>query len=263
MKARRANPNSRFWGALLWCGLMAGGIFAFQISPSVQILDLKPGEKASREFVLTNTDGGDLKIIPEAKDWRVLPGNENFKAIDWLTFEKKEYPFKNGAVVPVRINIEVPRGAKGELIGAASFTMDEGIQSMLVKKLTSVVYVAVKGTEDLNIDLVAFQIDPTTYSVKAGVFLENKGNIHVRPEGWVYLNDSKGIPQANIQIHRGSPLFPGEKDFFFGTVSGLKIQPGVYTAKISITDADRGKDIVQRESQFKLTSSRKVELIKK
>ncbi len=245
------------------CGSLAGELFAIQVVPSVQILDLKPGEKAEGQYQLLNTEGRDMTLFPHAVDWFVLNGNENYLAEKWLTFEKEKIPFKSGETVVVRFKVYVPKGAKGELAGGASFTMDEGIETNLVKKMTSVVYVAIKGTEKFKVNLVAFQVTPSTVSLQAGVILENLGNVHVRPYGWINISDVKGKPWANIEIHRNNPLFPGRKEPFYGSVPPFNLPVGEYLVKISISDADRGKDLAQGEKRFRMTKDRKVELITK
>ncbi len=240
--------------------LFWGSVMAANIAPRYQFVTLKPGEHAWGIYTLTNDENEKLNVTAEAKDWFVLPENNGIGATTWLTFKKPKFLLKKGKTKKVKFYVVAPEKAKGELVGMVSFLIEGEKVMDLNRRLSSAVYVGIEGTEELKGELSAFSIKLGTNSVSAGVVVENKGNVHLRPKGHFDISTSSGLPVAALSIDEGGVAYPGKNQSFFGTLNGVSLGEGEYVVKISLQDIDRQKEFVQVEKKFLINKEGQVEL---
>jgi hypothetical protein len=154
--------------------------------------------------------------------------------------------------------VKAPKKAQGELVGMLSFRTKSAIRSSVEFMLSGAVYVAVQGTEKVAGDVHAMMVTPSSDSVRAGIVLRNTGNVHLRPVGILQILNDKDQPVANVELEQGQPTYPGNERPYLGVVKDLRMAPGKYSARIKLTDFDRGVVIDERRQKFLLTEDRQV-----
>jgi hypothetical protein len=221
---------------------------------------VKPGKKATGELTVTNDEGEKINVVLSSKDWFVTPGNEKFKASEWLSFKQKEFPMEKDGVKTVQFFVEAPQGAKGELVGMLSIGVQPEIPTTLNKVLSVAMYVAIQGTEKLKAEVQAIMISPSSGTLTASLLLKNEGNVHVRPEGWFVIKNTKGQIIADITLEKGRPTYPGKENVYSGQVKDVQLKPDEYSAEIALNDVDRKIEIVRMTKKFEVTENNVVEL---
>jgi len=239
--------------------LLSARVWALNVAPTYQVFDAKPGEKIRGEFTLTNDEAETVRITPGVKEWFKLTENVSINVGDWLIISSAPLSMKAGEMKKVAFELRAPKTAQGELVGMASFLIEtENRESMINKRFSVAVYMSIKGTEKMKAQMNGIALSITTNSVTAAVNVENKGNIHIRPEGLFQILDEKNVPQANVTIKRDQPTYPGDQRTYLGTVTGLNLKPGHYTAKIELQDTDRQIPIINETKKFVIDKKRKV-----
>lgn len=210
---------------------------ALQIQPTYQVFEAKAGSTFQGRLTLTNNEPETLVLTPSVKEWFKLNVNEKTHVEDWLRIDDDPITLEPGQSREFRFKIQVPKKASGELAGGLSFTNKADLISM---QLTVVMYVGVSGTEKVEhrVDAVAVRVSSNT---NVGVLISNLGNVHLRPTGWVYLDDEDGKRVLNAQIVPGSPIFPGTQRAISTEIGAYRLPPGKYTAVVELKDVDRPK----------------------
>lgn len=199
-----------------------------------------------------------MTVIPITKDWFVLPENKQFKIDDWLTMKEPKFELKPGESKRVKFRIHAPKKAQGELVGMLSFRTKSPTRTSVDFVMSGAVYLSVEGTEKLKGTILAFMVEPSTDSVRAGVLVRNDGNVHLRPFGNLQIVDAKDQPVANVELQSSQPVYPGKTRPYFGEVKGLPLSPGKYAAQIELNDFDRQVFIDRRKEKFTLMEDRKI-----
>ncbi len=241
-------------------GLFALDGFAIQVSPTYQMFTVKPGGKAEGRCTVTNNEENDLKISLSSKDWFIAPGNEKFKATDWLTFKTKEFSLKKGASQEINFFVKAPKGAQGELIGMLSFSLIEEIPTNINKVLSVAIYNAIEGSEKIKGNIKAIMVSPTTGTVSVSVLLENRGNVHLRPSGFFEMRNDKDQTVANIFLEQGRPTYPGKEGVYMGKLNDIRLKPGIYKCVITMTDIDRQIEFVKTSKKVEILENYSVEM---
>lgn len=241
-------------------GFFALDGFAIQVAPTYQLFTVKPGGKTEGRCTVTNNEENDLTISLSSKDWFVAPGNEKFKAPDWLTFKTKEFDLKKGASQEVEFIVKAPKGAQGELVGMLSFNLKEDIPTNINKVLSVAIYNAIEGSEKVKGNIKAIMVSPTTGTVNVSVLLENKGNVHLRPNGFFEMKNEKDQTVANIFLEQGRPTYPGKEGVYVGKLDDIRLKPGFYKCFITMTDIDRQIEIVKISKKIEILENYSVEM---
>jgi hypothetical protein len=236
-------------------------LLALSVTPTIQQFDLNAGQKKKSVYTITNDDPWDMSIVPESKDWFVLPENKAaaITAKDWLVVKGATITLKPGESREVPFEVHVPKSAIGELVGMVSFRMTGGPDKFVRKVFSVAVYAGIEGTQKPQAKIIAAMVDTSSPTLIGGFFLQNVGNIHLRPTGLVQVFNEKDVNVVNITIQRASPIYPGEKKPYSGEIPNYSLPPGDYSAKISITDSDRGIVIPETVKKFRVLKNRQVE----
>lgn len=248
--------------AILIIGLgMVHRAQALHVSPSYQFLQVKPGEKVKSKFLVTNNDTSTQTITVSSKDWFILDDNKKISVDQWILFNKnKSITLKPGQSKEVEFSVKAPKEAVGELVGMLSFAVVPNEHSMVNQVMSVAVYGAIEGTENFKAELAGIMLSPSTGTLRVGVSVENKGNVHVRPTGIVKILDSTGKIYANIILEQGRPAYPGRKESYYGNASGVVLSSGSYVVNVALTDVDRQFGIADLNKEFTLNGENKVEL---
>ena len=254
--------KSVVWGTLLGTVLSFGGmdsLWAIHVSPGYQIVVLKPGKKSKIEVTLTNNEEEDLAIEGGSKDWFVLPENEKFSAADWLTIndEDARFDLKVGETRKVTYRVKAPRKAVGELVGMATFLAESKQEKAVNVRMSVAVYVVIKGREKYDGVVDSVSIDASDGNLKAGIAVQNTGNVHMRFSGLIQIFDKEDQVVANVKIKHGNPVYPGQTKTYFGQIEGYSLPSGRYFVQASLADIDWNSKILTEKKKFKLTNKKR------
>jgi hypothetical protein len=234
---------------------------ALQVSPTYQTFEARPGQSVKGSMTLTNNELDSVTLTPAVKEWFRLTENENFPVEKWMKLDdSREFTLAAGESKTISYRMTVPKKAKGELVGAVTFSTKPGA-NMLVLQLSVVQYLGIKGSENLDMEIANIGVAITT-ETKVAVFVTNTGNVHIRPRGYIYVNDLKGKRVANVEITTGHPTFPGDGRVYSGTVRRYRMPPGSYEAQIELSDVDRRKDYPVKKLKFNVLADGKIEIQK-
>lgn len=248
---------------LIGC-LVQSSLWALQVTPPYQVIELKPGEAGLGECEVTNNEEKDLNIKIYPKDWFVLPENKanNITATDWLAVDTPEFILKPGESRKVEVMIKAPEKAVGELVGMISVEFFGEVKTMVNQMVSVAVYATVLGTEKMKTELEAISIMPSSHTLQIGVQVKNTGNMHVRPAGTVRIFDLKKKLLRDVAIQQARPVYPGRTHSYYGQIYGDALKPGKYMAHILLRDVDRNVGIVDKQQKILITKDNKVELVK-
>lgn len=236
-----------------------GDLLALQVTPALHYFTLKPGEKTKGSYMVRNETEEEVLVTPETKEWFVLPENkeQGFTIEKWLSVKSTSFVLKPGESKQVHFQVNVPKGAVGELMGMVSYLM-EGEEKVIKKRFSLAVYVGIAGSEKPASEIPAVMVDVSSSTLMAGFIFHNTGNVHLRPEAMMEISNEKGTPVANVSIRRTSPTYPGQKIPYSGSINNFTLPPGQYSARITGEDVDRGVPIPETIKKFTVTKDKKV-----
>ncbi|MFN0118551.1 MAG: hypothetical protein ACKVQC_09710 [Elusimicrobiota bacterium] len=235
-------------------------IHALSITPNIQKFKMLPGEKVSGQVTILNTDPETIDVIPTTKNWFILNENKKIKVADWLNIDSIPFVLKPDESKTVKFTVNIPKTAKGELVGMLSFRTKSASRSSIEFVMSSAIYAAVSGTEKVDGDIAALGLKVSSNTFNCGLLIRNKGNVHLRPEGLIEIYNSEDELMVNFSFPKGQPTYPGKLREYSSAVRDIKLLPGKYKANINILDSEREFLIEKSERNFTLTESGKVEL---
>lgn len=232
---------------------------------------LNPGEKATRELIITNRTGRaitfalgmeDFKGSRDTNDSVVFLGEAKgpYSLKDWLKPEVSEFTLEHGQRISLPVEISIPLDADpGGHYGVVFAVIkspssggeggEEAIQGQIsiVSRAGTLFFIRVNGEADEDGRLTELKTSKNFYEkgpISFEVFFENNGSVHLTPYGTIEIKNILGKKIDEIEL---DPWFVmpdslrlrkvnWEKEFLFGK----------YTAVISI---NRGyQDIVDQKS---------------
>lgn len=247
----------RNWIFLLTALLLpVARLCALEVRPTYQIFVLKPGGSARGELTLTSNEGTSLDVVPEAKDWYVMPANKGIKAADWLKVSQKPFLLKPSESKTIRFTVEAPKKARGEVMGMLSFATKDHVGSMVSFRLSVAMYVAIQGTEKKEGEVTAISVVPSSNTVISYLF-SNTGNVHLRPKGLIQLFNDKDELVVNMVYDQSVPTYPGRPNAYSGTLKNYRLPAGRYTAQIKLQDADWNFDFPLQKKKLSVSEEGK------
>jgi hypothetical protein len=239
--------------------LLTGSSWALQVSPTYQQFMAKPGSKTQGQMTVTNNENEVVTLTPTVKEWFLLNENAQYTVDKWLKLDdEREFKLKPGESKVISYSMIAPKKAKGELAGAVTFSTKPKAQ-MITLQLSVVQYLGLTGTEKPAMKVEEFGVNITT-NTEVAIVVKNEGNVHVRPAGYIYIDDPNGRRVLNVEIPVGQPAFPGATRLYSGTVKGFKLQPGRYTARIELSEVDRPIKYPAMTKKFSIDANGKVEV---
>lgn len=232
---------------------------ALEARPSYQVFILKPGQKQNGELTLLNTEGSDSKITPEVKKWFEAPANKGIKATDWLKMDTTPFKLKKDASRLIKFTIQVPKNAKGEIMGMLTFSSKAELTSMVSLRLSLAIYVAVDGTDKREGEVSAVSVVNSSSDTQVSYLFSNTGNVHLRPKGLMKIFNEKDELVMNVVYPQELPTQPGQKLPYSGRVPNYHLPPGKYTAQIQLQDADWNFEYPSQKKKFTFLPNGKLE----
>lgn len=231
------------------------------VTPGRTEVRIIPGNKTETYLTVVNDAKEDMNVGLETKDWFILEANKaNHLTVDtWLTvLGAKEFVLKPGKSRKIPIAVSCPKNAQGELVGMVSFVYQTHPPSMVTPVISVSVYLTAQGTEKTAGEIGDLVVRRLPQAVQAIATVKNTGNVHLRPSGVVLLVDDQGRQVDGLPIREGGPAYPG-RDSPYGTYDmTLKLKPGHYLAKATLTSdgysmvSERGFTVPGDGTQFKM-----------
>lgn len=211
------------------------------VNPTVTEISLSPGKRKAGTFTVVNDGDKATKVKVELEAWGRKEGG--VEVTSWLRIKPLKFELGSGETRKVKYKIEVPKGAKGELMAMVFFgsIAPQGGGVGIQTRFGVSIYVAIKGTEVVEANIE--KLNAARYGsessensgINFGVTVENRGNVHLRPKGKVTVEDKDGNSVKEVDIFYGFPVFPQAKRTFPAIWKGGELPPGEYKAKATIS----------------------------
>lgn len=197
------------------------------VSPPVIELTAKPGDIVRERFRVRNNLDTSVNLSISARrltsdptDGNPVPESEaNGEELKWVTFDKPEFTARPSEWEDVTFTIEVPEDAAYGYYYVFKITPKESTEldstgaqvkgELLVVTLLNVQ----KEGATSKTELVSFSADkmineylPVNFAVK----LANRGNVHVKPRGNIFITRGGGKEISILEVNPGSgSILPG------------------------------------------------------
>src|SRR3989338_3580542 len=208
-------------------------------------VSLPPGEIAEGDYYVQNDTNESAHIVVEPENWfKEAYDYGKLDIKDWVEFDAYEFDLKPKEIKKLRLRIKVPTDVKGELVAQIFFTSTvlredgqpvEGIKA----RVGGVLYVAIKGTEIINAEIrniaVSKELNEGKEIIKIEVNVKNKGNVHIRPEGLVTIEDKAGGKLIKLALTSGQPVLPAQEIGHYALWDKPELKAGKYKVSAAIS----------------------------
>lgn len=190
--------------------------FDVTVSPTFIELSAKPGATVTQQVKLRNNTDREIKVIPEVK---IMGGDEQGgltiketkeEHLSWILLDSEEISLKPREWSTVNFSINIPEDAAYGYYWALSFTSGDTkvttqtgttlAASLAVPVLLSVQKDGAK-TEgkflEFKSDSSFYEFPPITFTTQ----FQNSGNVHIRPQGNVFIKDFLGRTVGTLTIN--------------------------------------------------------------
>ena len=138
----------------------------------------------------------------------------------------------------------------GSVSGMVSFSHKPPKNEGILVKISCSVYLTIRGTQKIDFEISDISITKQENVFKAGVQINNNGNVHIRPSGNINIYDKKNKLAYTAKILEYHPVYAGSSAVCFSDKMDLKIlKPGKYTADITINALDK---TISKKTEFRL-----------
>lgn len=219
--------------------------FGLVMGPSRFEVSLPPGEIAEGDYYVQNDTDQNVHIVVEPENWfKEAYDYGKIDIKDWIEFDVYEFDLKPKEIKKLRLRIKVPTDVKGELVSQIFFTSNvlredgqpiEGIKA----RVGSVLYVAIKGTEIVDAEIrdaaISKESNEGKEIIKIEVNVKNNGNVHIRPEGLVAIEDNAGEKLIELVLTSGQPALPAQETGYYALWDKPELKVGKYKTSITIS----------------------------
>lgn len=220
--------------------LFAEGL-SLSVSPTLFEMSAVPQQAWNSSVKVINNNPQELTVYahvvnfaPQGEDGngKFLPVFENFTEgktlAEWITVSDEAYtiPKESSASIPVVVNIPEDAAPGGHyaaiMIGTKPPDSDTQFQVRTAQVVTSLFFVRVAGDVIENGDVRTFRTSESFLDIPEVDFeirFENKGNVHLQPQGEIVITNmwgkERGIVPINHQTHFGNVLPESVRQFNF------------------------------------------------
>lgn len=248
----------------------------FSVSPPSFELSAKPGDVLKNTIRIENLSSADihLRVRPQSftaygEGGQVALNEEdtNFSIIKWLKFENDELTIKAKEAGFFNFILEIPLSAEpGSHYGAVVFsTVPSGNLSSsgatVSQEIGSLILVKIPGNVYENVKLLSF-LPSSKYIKNSNVvlraLLQNDGSVHVKPYGFIVVNNVFGQKIKTIEVV-GRNILPGSKRIF---EENFKINGfGLYFAELTLLYSGGGRLLRGKTSFFILNLEKSLQFM--
>ncbi len=248
------------------------------ITPPFFELNVSPGDSWSSSIRVVNTNATDIQVHAIVMGFAAsdAEGHGNFIPLsnlsgdsdalaNWVTVSPSPITVPRGGATDVPFSISVPSDASpgghygAILIGTGAPTVASGTSQVGVSSyISALIFVSVAGNIVNSAQITQFSTDKGAYQapdVHFAVRVQNDGNVHVRPVGFIQIYNAFGKKRGEIPINQSGSLgyiLPSSTREFDvewqGTPSLLDIGP--YTAVVSLAYGENGIDSISETVGF-------------
>lgn len=194
------------------------------VDPVVLEVVVKRDVETEGSFKVLNTGKNMIRIRVSPEGWS-----------DWVGFEPQETYLGQDEKKEIVYKINPPEGFNGELRCMVFFIADETGEkkSNIGIRFGVPIYAVVSGTEILDVDVSSAEFEYSDNALSGTIFIDNKGNIHIRPNVNIEIKDAGNNLIYNFDIPYGQPVQAGQnRPFMFQEEKALP--EGRYTALIKV-----------------------------
>lgn len=236
------------------------GNFDVTVSPTFVELTAKPGQTVNQSLRLRNNTSSEITVKPEIK---IMGGDESGELtiketkephLSWVSVKDTSITLKPREWTTANFTIAIPESAAFGYYWALTFTSDNEqvnretgatlTASLAVPVLLSVQKAGAK-TEgkflDFNTDASFYEYPPITFTTQ----FANNGNVHIRPQGNIFIKDFIGRTVATLTVNEGQGgILPTTKRSF-----ETKWNDGFITYEPKM---DNGEQVVDEQGKPKM-----------
>jgi len=186
-------------------------------------------------FKVLNTGTNQVHIRVSPEKWQGLDRDVN----TWLSLEPMVFELAHNERKEVSYKISTPADSSGELRCMVFFVADEigEHRSNVGIRFGVPIYAVVGGTEVLDVEISKIEINYADNVLSGEILINNRSNIHIRPDIYVEVLDSKDRQVSSYNIPHGQPAQTGQIRPF-GFEQYLVLKDGRYKVVIN---ADYGR----------------------
>ena len=234
------------------------------VEPAVTEVTVRPEGVTRGILTIVNNESDYVSVIIETRDYlKERTGAGVLQVEDWLTITPEEFDMEPYATEELEYVIEAPSGYEGELAAMLFFTANlPGEDGPKTAGKTGVaVYAAVEGTIKLDCGIQSVRVkrdivkNPEGAGINRGIMfileVENKGNVHLRPEGNIVIAGEDGS-EYDVGIKKGFPLYPGSSLSYAVKWDEKDLSPGAYDVYIVLDYGNIYDEykIAEKEARF-------------
>ncbi len=251
---------------------------AITISPPKIENNMSAGESWTSAVTVINNGLSDITIFPTVQDFKARPeggveylgaqtgadGDDRYRLSKWITMSRDPINISAQAKTFVPFTINIPDGAEpgghyaAILIGNNPSEKPDGSYVSVSSMVSCLLLLNVRGEADERGGIRSFETNRKLYSdsqAKFSLIFENKGNVHLQPQGEIAIYNIWGRQSGLIKINQGSeygnvlPESFRRWDFDWDAGDGLS-SLGRYTAKLALSYGVQGRQTDTGEVSF-------------
>ena len=227
---------------------------SFMITPVVKEIQTKPGEKEIYTLKIINSSESrkklklrlyplDFSLNSQGEIVFFPPRTLKRSASGWLTLNPSQLTVFGGTTEKVQVSINIPQEVQGGYYTAIAVenVPETSVQEQMgavTWRMISMLVLIVQGMNqpagDIIVDDLAIKADEAKEEIVFEVTLKNKGDVHVKTQGILIIEDEDGKKVEEISFIKGSgTIFPGSVRKFKINVRKLP-PPGKYVLKVVV-----------------------------
>jgi hypothetical protein len=236
----------------------------FSVSPPSFEINALPGDTIKNTIKIENLSPFSLKIAVKPQNFvaygeggqvSLTDEGNTFSISKWIELSNETFTIAPNDFYLASFKINIPRNAEpGSHYGAVVFSTvtdqkTNGSGASLAQEIGSLILIKLPGDVFENAKLKSFQPTQSIFKdpkIALNALIENTGNVHVKPYGYISITNIFGQKVASIEV-KGKNILPGSKRVFNEEFDFKKI--GFFKAEINLLYSGGGK-ILKSETNF-------------
>ena len=236
----------------------------FAVSPPSFEINANPGDVIQNTIKVDNLSPFSLKIKAKPQNFvaygeggqvNLTDEESSFSIANWVKLIDKEQTIAPKSFALFDFELEIPKNAEpGSHYGAIVFYTEadavvKGSGASVSQEIGSLILIKLPGKVFEDAKLISFKPLEQVFKepkIKLIALLENAGNIHVKPYGFINITNVLGQKVKTVEV-KGRNILPGSRRLFDEEFKFNKI--GYFKADINLLYAGGGK-LLKAETNF-------------